>query len=66
MLRKLIFLALASGLAKKGYDLYKARGVNEGEVLAITPAKPRRVAARRARPAPAPTHHRATTVGESG
>ena len=62
MLRKLIFFAITSGLAKKGWDLYKARQ-SGGTTEAAT--RPRRVSSRRVRPAPQPTHHRATTVGES-
>jgi hypothetical protein len=61
MLRKLILLAITSGLAKKGWDFYKARQSADAPVA----ARPRRVASKRVKPAPQPTHHRATTVGES-
>jgi len=61
MLRKLIFFAITSGLAKKGWDLYKSRQTADAPVA----AKPRRAASRRVKDAPAPTHHRATTIGES-
>jgi hypothetical protein len=55
MLRKLILLAITSGLAKKGYQMYKAR-------QAGTPT-PRHVANRRDGITlnAVPTHHRTPT-----
>jgi len=60
MLRKLIFLAITSGLAKKGYEMYKARHAGTTE--------PRHVANRRDRTglSAVPTHHRSPTASDAG
>ena len=61
MLRKLILLAITSGLAKKGYQLYKARHAGGA------PA-PRHVTNRRDRIAlsAVPAQHGASTAGDAG
>jgi hypothetical protein len=61
MLRKLILLAITSGLAKKGYQLYKARQVGS------TPT-PRHVTNRRDRIAlsAVPVQRGVPTAGDAG
>jgi len=61
MLRKLILLAITSGLAKKGYQLYKARHAGSMPT-------PRHVTNRRERIAlsAVPAQHGVPTAGDAG